>query len=105
MDDPAANLSPVTMSIWTIVNNSRLIDAGPTLGLVPFPSDFGDLVADLTNRSVLVGGSPSEPTVFSYAPTVPVLLEADTLYYVAAKVTEEPGMPRGDNMWFESAFS
>jgi len=100
MDNPSANISPVTISIWT--GESICFDAGPPLGNI---SDLlGNRVADITQLSVLAGGVPSAPTVFGYTSASPVLLAPDTFYWVVAQVTREPGMD-ASNSWFESTIT
>lgn len=99
MDNPAASISPVTVSIFT---GESFNDNGPPLGIVP---DFlGQRVADLTQRSVLVGGVASEPTVFSYTSISPVTLDPNTFYWVVAQVTRQPASD-ARNEWFQSGFS
>jgi hypothetical protein len=99
MDNPADNISPVTISIFT---GESPILVGPPLGLV---GEFlGVRVADLTQRTVLSGGAPSAPTTFSYTSTTPVLLDPDSFYWLVAQVTREPGMD-AINSWYQSGFT
>lgn len=99
MDNVSANISPVTLSIF---NGEDFFDNGPPYGMIPY--FLGQQVANLSNRSVLVGGVPGQPTVFTYTSASPVLLEADTFYWVVAQVTRQPGSD-ARNEWYESAFS
>lgn len=52
MDNPSANISPVAVSIFT---GEDFYDNGPPLGIVP--NFLGQRYADLTQRTILLGGA------------------------------------------------
>lgn len=60
-------------------------------------------MADQSERSILSGGVPGEPTVFAYASPTSVVLQPNTYYYLAALVSDPNTL--ADNFWFESAFN
>lgn len=99
MENPSTNISPVSVSLFT---GEDFVDYGPPVGRLP--NYLGQRFADLTQRTVLIGGAPSQPTVFSYTSASPIQLEADSFYWLVCQVTRQPAS-HARNEWFQSAFT
>lgn len=98
MDNPSANITPVKMSLFS---GQDFFDQ-PPLGMVP--NFLGTRLVNLTQRSILQGGTPSQPTVFSYTSATPFTLLPGEFYWLVAEVIREPAS-HAHNEWFHSGFT
>lgn len=97
MDDPANHVAPPILAIYT----SEFQDYGGG-NFEYYP--LADRVADLSQRTILSGGVPGQPTVFAYTSPSPVVLQPNTFYYLVAMVVSDPDT-EANNVWFDSAFN